>query len=79
VYGAAVLTLPAMMQYGLRRNLPSVLAQRRIQDGKLNWRDPESVYIIWMTAYGDEDLAEDAFTQSQWAVIDEYCPIEQRR
>jgi hypothetical protein len=47
-------------EIGLLANLPRCLAQRRIQERDFDPADPESVFQLYLTAYGNEEWAHRA-------------------
>lgn len=53
--------------------LPAMLAQRAIENGTLDWLDPDNIYATFLTAYGDVQRAEDAQLQSMKLLIDSRC------
>ncbi len=77
MYGAAVLALPLAVQIGLRMNMPRIHAKRKIYAGKVDWKDPDSVYDLYYRAYGDKETAEEARFESLKFLIDEKCQREQ--
>lgn len=53
--------------------LPMVRAQKRIHDGKFNETDSEGVYNLYMLAYDDKELAEDAQLRALQTLVDQSC------
>ena len=49
------------------------MAQQRIQDGKFEGLQHQDVYDLWMAAYGDRRLAEQARTQFLEEYVRESC------
>lgn len=64
-------SLPPERQHGLHANLERVKAQKRIQDGKFKPTDYRSVYALFLQAYGDEQIATQAQTESLELLVKE--------
>ena len=68
-YRCDVGAMPPNRQLGLLANLPRIQAQARIFDGGVDDEDFEAVYQLWLTAYGDEELARKQQTAAAWRVV----------
>lgn len=60
VYHIDPYQLTPTQQIGLYANLRRVQAQRQIQAGQLEGLDHTAIFNLYLTAYGDERLANDA-------------------
>lgn len=54
----------------LREHLPRLRARQRIEAGKYDPLDYDTVYRIWLEAYGDEDLARKRQSESFALYVD---------
>lgn len=53
--------------------LPAMLAQKTIEEDRLNWMSPESVFRTVLLAYDDMDRAEAAQLESLRAIVNHEC------
>jgi hypothetical protein len=72
-FGLDARTLEPQDQIGLMANLPRLLAQQMISDGKYDPADWENIDALWMTAYGDPDLARAAKRRAAERYVYEQC------
>lgn len=61
--------LPKDRQDGLLANLSRLQAQQQIHDQRYDPLDYTGVKDLWLAAYGDEDLAQKAQTESLTAYV----------
>lgn len=61
------------MKLAMLENLDVMRAQQSIQDGHINYRDPEGVYGQYMLAFGSEALAEAAELNARKMLVAEVC------
>lgn len=65
--------LPEVERFAMWKLLPSMLCQKRIEENRMNWLDPESVYNTVLVAYDDVERAEHAELQSLRAIVNHEC------
>lgn len=53
--------------------LPAMLAQKTIEEDRLNWMSSESVFRTVLLAYDDMDRAEAAQLESLRAIVNHEC------
>ena len=70
-YGFDARSLDGNERLGYWANLPTVKAQRTIEDGRYEPTAYEYIYSLYLVAYDDERLAEQAKTIALEAYVDE--------
>ena len=58
---------------GLKSNLNRVLAQRAVHDGNYEPTDHAAVHGLFMRAFGDEKLADQARSRAAELLVDREC------
>jgi hypothetical protein len=72
------LELTELQKMGLMANLPRMMAQDRISRGDYSATDVKGVYQLFLSAYGDEDLAQKRATEAAKAAIKQEAKANQR-
>lgn len=67
------MALPSHEQLAMLKLLPAMLAQKTIEEDRLNWMSPESVFRTVLLAYDDIDRAEAAQLESLRAIVNHEC------
>ena len=57
----------------LEELMPSIRAKKRIDAGQYEPTDYQAVYQLWLAAYGDEKIAENARAQAMQLLVDKHC------
>lgn len=63
-------TLSETAKLGLERNIARMNAQQTILEGKVDPADHKTIYDLYMTAFGDEELAQKAKTKAFARMVD---------
>ncbi len=57
----------------LQEMLPALQAKRKIDEGNYDATNYQQVYELWLRAYGDEELAQQAKSKAVQLYVDKAC------